>query len=43
MIIDPSNQVSTYLRYQDTNYLNALAPKNMEEEVIRLAVIGAIR
>jgi len=43
MIIDPTNQVSTFLRYQDTNYLNALAPKNMEAEIIRLAVIGAIR
>lgn len=42
-IIDPSNQAATYLRYQDTNYLNALAPKDMAPEVIRRALIGSIR
>ena len=43
MIIDTTTQAATYLRYQDTNYLNALAPKDMDIETIRLALIGALR
>ena len=43
MIIDTTIQAATYLRYQDTNYLNALAPKDMQPEIIRLALIGSLR
>ena len=43
LIIDTSSQTSTFLRYRDTNFLNALNPSNMEADVIRLAILGAIR
>lgn len=43
LIIDPSQQAATFLRYRDTNYLNALSPIGMEPNTIRLALIGAIR
>ncbi|XP_022089722.1 putative IQ motif and ankyrin repeat domain-containing protein isoform X3 [Acanthaster planci] len=43
LLIDPSGRASTFLRYQDTNLLNALNPNHMQPEVIRMAVLGAIR
>lgn len=43
LMIDPTGQASTFLRYRDTNYLCALNPKQMNEEVVRLAILGAIR
>ncbi|CAB3998861.1 IQ motif and ankyrin repeat domain-containing [Paramuricea clavata] len=43
LIIDTSSQTSTFLRYRDTNFLNALNPSNMEPDAIRLAILGAIR
>eukprot|EP00058_Branchiostoma_floridae_P009891 XP_002595379.1 hypothetical protein BRAFLDRAFT_69208 [Branchiostoma floridae] len=43
LVIDESDRVSTFLRYQDTNYLNAKNPGDMEPERIRMAIIGAIR
>ena len=43
LVIDTSGQSSVFLRYRDTNYLNALRPKSMEPDVIRKAVMGAIR
>ncbi|XP_001183758.2 putative IQ motif and ankyrin repeat domain-containing protein [Strongylocentrotus purpuratus] len=43
MLLDPSGRVSTFLRYQDTNFINALNPNHMEPEVIRSAVLGAVR
>ncbi len=43
LIIDPSGQAATFLRYRDTNYIQALSPRQMEEEKIRLSVLGAIR
>ena len=43
MLIDPTGQASTFLRYRDTNYLCALNPQDMQEEKIRLALLGAIR
>ncbi|XP_074841641.1 IQ motif and ankyrin repeat domain-containing protein 1 [Carettochelys insculpta] len=43
LIIDPSGQAATFLRYRDTNYLNTLNPNDMNTEIIRLALLGAIR
>ena len=43
MLIDPSKQAATFLRYRDTNYLNCCNPRHMEPEVIRMAVLGSIR
>ncbi|XP_019613417.1 PREDICTED: putative IQ motif and ankyrin repeat domain-containing protein [Branchiostoma belcheri] len=43
LVIDESDRVSTFLRYQDTNYLNAKNPGDMEPERIRMAIIGGIR
>eukprot|EP00118_Oscarella_pearsei_P010653 m.66547 g.66547 ORF g.66547 m.66547 type:complete len:641 (+) comp35393_c0_seq2:388-2310(+) len=43
LLIDPSKQAATFLRYRDTNYLNAFHPKDMEPESIRMSVLGAIR
>ncbi|MGH0158210.1 UNVERIFIED_CONTAM: hypothetical protein FKN15_062905 [Acipenser sinensis] len=43
LLIDPSGQASTFLRYRDTNYTDALNPEHMKPEVLRLALLGAIR
>ncbi|ELT90080.1 hypothetical protein CAPTEDRAFT_89148 [Capitella teleta] len=43
LIIDPSAQAATFLRYRDTNYLQALNPREMEAEKVRMALVGAIR
>lgn len=43
LLIDSSPQTSTFLRYRDTNFLDALNPKQMEPDVIRLALLGALR
>lgn len=43
LLIDPSGQSSVFLRYRDTNYLCAINPSQMKPDVIRMALIGAIR
>nr|XP_056710545.1 IQ motif and ankyrin repeat domain-containing protein 1 [Euleptes europaea] len=43
LVIDPSGQAAIFLRYRDTNYLNAVNPSDMSVETIRLALLGAIR
>ena len=43
MIIDTTGQASTFVRYRDTNYVCALNPKDVEEERMRMSLIGAIR
>eukprot|EP00042_Codosiga_hollandica_P053519 m.703195 g.703195 ORF g.703195 m.703195 type:complete len:676 (-) comp58714_c0_seq16:2672-4699(-) len=43
MLIDFSRQVSTFLRYRDTNYINACSPHDTEPERIRMAILGALR
>lgn len=43
LIIDPSGQVSIFLKYRDTNYIDMFIPKHTESEVLRLALMGAIR
>ena len=43
LIIDPSKQSATFLKYRDTNYLSAVNPKHMELETIRMSLLGALR
>ncbi|XP_074059274.1 IQ motif and ankyrin repeat domain-containing protein 1 isoform X2 [Macrotis lagotis] len=43
LVIDPSGQASTFLRYQDTNYVDTLNPARMQPDSVRLALLGAIR
>jgi len=43
LVIDTSGQAATFLRYRDTNYINALSPRDVEPERIRLSVLGALR
>ena len=43
LLIDSTPQSSTFLRYRDTNFINALNPKHMEPDVIRLALLGGLR
>ncbi|XP_032323482.1 putative IQ motif and ankyrin repeat domain-containing protein LOC642574 homolog [Camelus ferus] len=43
LVIDPSGQAATFLRYQDTNYVFALNPDHLRPERIRLALLGALR
>ncbi|VDP80751.1 unnamed protein product [Echinostoma caproni] len=43
LVVDPTDQASTFLRYRDTNYLNVLNPKQMHSETIRIALLGALR
>ncbi|KAF6099566.1 IQ motif and ankyrin repeat containing 1 [Phyllostomus discolor] len=43
LVIDPSGQAATFLRYQDTNYLDTLNPDHLQPERVRLALLGALR
>jgi len=43
LIVDTSGQAATFLRYRDTNYINALSPRDVEPERIRLSILGALR
>ena len=43
LIIDPHQQCATFLRYRDTNYMNALRQKDMNPNSIRRSIIGALR
>ncbi|XP_040847526.1 IQ motif and ankyrin repeat domain-containing protein 1 [Ochotona curzoniae] len=43
LVIDPSGQAATFLRYQDTNYVDAVNPEHMRPERVRLALLGALR
>ncbi|XP_069077025.1 IQ motif and ankyrin repeat domain-containing protein 1 isoform X1 [Pleurodeles waltl] len=43
LIVDPTGQAATFLRYRDTNYLDTLNPAHMQAETIRLALLGALR
>ncbi|XP_051015301.1 IQ motif and ankyrin repeat domain-containing protein 1 [Acomys russatus] len=43
LVIDPSGQAATFLRYQDTNYVDTVNPEHMRPETIRLALLGALR
>mmetsp|Transcript_29082 Transcript_29082/g.92824 ORF Transcript_29082/g.92824 Transcript_29082/m.92824 type:complete len:304 (+) Transcript_29082:447-1358(+) len=43
LVIDVSSQASVFLRYMDTNYVNALSVHNMEPTRFRRSLLGAIR
>ncbi|KAL8597862.1 hypothetical protein ACOMHN_061395 [Nucella lapillus] len=43
LIIDPTGQASTFLRYRDNNYINAIRPTDMEVDRARMAILGALR
>ncbi|XP_036904804.1 IQ motif and ankyrin repeat domain-containing protein 1 isoform X4 [Sturnira hondurensis] len=43
LVIDPSGQAATFLRYQDTNYLDTVNPDHLQPERVRLALLGALR
>ncbi|KAM6956268.1 LOW QUALITY PROTEIN: IQ motif and ankyrin repeat domain-containing protein 1-like [Aplochiton taeniatus] len=43
LLVDPSGQAATFLRYRDTNYLDAMNPENMQPDKLRLSLLGAIR
>ncbi|KAK3259728.1 hypothetical protein CYMTET_31288 [Cymbomonas tetramitiformis] len=43
LVIDVSKQVSVFLRYTDTNYVNACSSTNMEPNKLRRSLLGGIR
>ncbi|XP_035582977.1 LOW QUALITY PROTEIN: putative IQ motif and ankyrin repeat domain-containing protein LOC642574 homolog [Zalophus californianus] len=43
LVIDPSGQASTFLRYQDTDYVDAVNPVHLWPERIWLALLGPLR
>ncbi|GLI61511.1 hypothetical protein VaNZ11_003891 [Volvox africanus] len=43
LVIDTSGQASVFLRYQDTNYVNALNSRHMEPHMLRRSLLGSIR
>ena len=42
-VIDTSGQAQTFLRYRDVIYLNALLPRDMEPETLRMGLLGGLR
>ena len=42
-VIDISSQAQVFLRYLDTNYVNALSRSNMNDNYLRRSILGAIR
>eukprot|EP01062_Namystynia_karyoxenos_P055518 TRINITY_DN46425_c0_g1_i1.p1 TRINITY_DN46425_c0_g1~~TRINITY_DN46425_c0_g1_i1.p1 ORF type:complete len:658 (+),score=130.75 TRINITY_DN46425_c0_g1_i1:86-2059(+) len=43
LLLDPSGQARLFLRYRDTNMLNACHPRSMQGDAPRLAALGALR
>lgn len=43
LVIDPSKRATMFVRYRDTNYLNACSTKDMSMQIIRKAVLGSLR
>jgi len=43
LVVDWSRQSGVFLRYADTNYLNALSVSDMSPDSLRRALLGAIR
>ena len=41
--MDESGQAATFLKYRDVNFLLAVGQGNMDPEIIRKALIGAVR
>ncbi|KAK6188447.1 hypothetical protein SNE40_004617 [Patella caerulea] len=42
-VVDTVGQVSTFLKYRDTNMINCLEKHDMQPETIRMALIGAMK
>ncbi|GFR42368.1 hypothetical protein Agub_g3023, partial [Astrephomene gubernaculifera] len=43
LVLDCSGQASVFLRYQDTNYVNALTRRHLEPPLLRRSLLGALR
>lgn len=43
MLIDVSGKAAVFLRYRDTNFVDACHPKGMEPESVRKSLVGALR
>ena len=43
LVIDPTEKIATFLKYQNANCLTAVSPDDCIPEKIRLAVLGGIR
>ena len=43
LVMDESGQAATFLKYRDVNFLLAVGQGNMDPEIIRKALIGAVR
>ena len=41
--MDVTDRSSTFLKYCDTNYINALDPTQMNADTVRMALLGALR
>ena len=41
--MDVTDRCATFLKYRDTNYINAVDPTQMKPEVVRMALLGALR
>ena len=42
-VVDPTLKTQTFLRYRDIVYINVLASREMEEERLRMHILGALR
>jgi hypothetical protein len=42
-LVDVSGRASTFLRYRDTNYVDAMHPNALRAETLRRCVVGALR
>ncbi|KAL0598452.1 IQ motif and ankyrin repeat domain-containing protein LOC642574 [Plecturocebus cupreus] len=43
LVIDPSGQAATFLRHQDTSYVDTVNPEHLRPERMRVALPGALR
>ncbi|CAL8358088.1 unnamed protein product [Boreogadus saida] len=43
LVVDPGGQAAAFLRYRDTNYLDAVSPGGLRAERLRVSLLGAIR
>lgn len=42
-MLDPSERAATFVKYQNVNYINACEPRDMQPNIVRRSLIGAIR
>ena len=43
LLMDVTDRSATFLKYRDTNYINALDPVQMQPATVRIALLGALR